>query len=421
MEFQEGPTSTNQNPKAKEAAICQECKYKVSKYKCPGCSIRTCSLACVKAHKQRTGCSGNRNVTQFVPLSQFNDNILLSDYNLLEEMKRVSESARRLRGKLCGYSYFKLPNYLRSLRSAAASRKTKLLFLPSGMTKREKNQSRYDQRRKFISWTIEWRFHSTDVVLFDHGVPEDRSLCSVIENHLKPGPWSHQLRQFCEEQLDQIKFFICKFPKGPKSPFKELDIKAPIRQQLSNVVILEYPVIHVFLPSPSYDFEIVKDSPVPHKCLLKDPVSNDRESPKGVPFREEEIEEDISASDPMVFDLMKNPNTNPVSQMPNENGISRKFSNNLDTPLLSKVGADNSSESSLKTEEQGVFKDIDFDFDQGLIDVYSDIIAEINPDDFLDLDGIFAKEENVEEIEALRNSRGDYLAKEELEEGEIAE
>ncbi|KDO46088.1 hypothetical protein CISIN_1g047076mg [Citrus sinensis] len=78
MEFQEGPTSTNQNPKAKEAAICQECKYKVSKYKCPGCSIRTCSLACVKAHKQRTGCSGNRNVTQFVPLSQFNDNILLS-------------------------------------------------------------------------------------------------------------------------------------------------------------------------------------------------------------------------------------------------------------------------------------------------------------------------------------------------------
>lgn len=209
--------------------------------------------------------------------------------------------------------------------------------------------------------------------------------------------------------------------QGPKSPFKELDIKAPIRQQLSNVVILEYPVIHVFLPSPSYDFEIVKDSPVPHKCLLKDPVSNDRESPKGVPFREEEIEEDISTSDPMVFDLMKNPNTNPVSQMPNENGISRKFSNNLDTPLLSKVGADNSSESSLKTEEQGVFKDIDFDFDQGLIDVYSDIIAEINPDDFLDLDGMFAKEENVEEIEALRNSGGDYLAKEELEEGEIAE
>lgn len=412
---------TNQNPKAKEAATCQECKNKVSKYKCPGCSIRTCSLACVKAHKQRTGCSGNRNVTQFISLSQFNDNILLSDYNLLEEMKRVTESAQRLRGKLCGYSYFKLPYYLRSLRSAAASRKTKLLFLPSGMTKREKNQTRYDQRRKFISWTIEWRFHSTDVVLFDHGVSEDRNLCSVIENHLKPGPWGHQLRQFCEEQLDRIKFFIRKFPKGPRSPFRELDVKAPIRQQLSNVVILEYPVIHVFLPSHSYDFEVVKDSPVPHKCLLRDPVSNDHESPKGVPFKEEEIEEDISASDPMVFDLMKNANTNPVSQMPYENGISRKFSNNLDRPLSTKVGADNCLESSLKTEEQGVFEDIDFDFDQGLIDAYSDIIAEINPDDFLDLNGIFAKEANVEEIEGLRNSRGDYLAKEELEEGEIAE
>lgn len=77
-------------------------------------------------------------------------NILLVDYNLLEEVKRVAESAQRTRTKLCGYAQFKLPFHLRSLRNAAASRRTKLLLLPSGMSKREKNRTRYDQRLTLV-------------------------------------------------------------------------------------------------------------------------------------------------------------------------------------------------------------------------------------------------------------------------------
>ncbi|CAF2262286.1 unnamed protein product [Brassica napus] len=69
--------------------VCGECKSNPWKYKCPGCSIRSCALPCVKAHKKRTGCTGKRKLTDFVPLSKFDDNLLLSDYNLLEETKRV--------------------------------------------------------------------------------------------------------------------------------------------------------------------------------------------------------------------------------------------------------------------------------------------------------------------------------------------
>lgn len=59
--------------------FCDECKTNEFKYKCPGCTLRSCSLTCVKAHKQRTGCTGKRQQqTQFVPLSKFDDNILLS-------------------------------------------------------------------------------------------------------------------------------------------------------------------------------------------------------------------------------------------------------------------------------------------------------------------------------------------------------
>ena len=51
------------------------------------------------------------------------------------------------------------------------------------------------------------------------------------------------------------------------------------------------------------------------------------------------------------------------------------------------IAAENGLHSSSKDKEQGQFEDLEFDFDQGLIDSYSDLIAEINPDDFLDLDG----------------------------------
>ena len=69
-----------QQPKTlKHPPLCKECKLNLSKYTCPGCSVPSCSLPCVEAHKQHTGCTGKRQRTQFFPLSQFDDNLLLSD------------------------------------------------------------------------------------------------------------------------------------------------------------------------------------------------------------------------------------------------------------------------------------------------------------------------------------------------------
>ena len=78
-----------------------------------------------------------------------------------------------------------------------------------------------------------------------------------------------------------------------------MDIRAPIRQQLANLVILEYPLIHVFLPSHSYDFNVIKDvNPRCHQLELKESVAIDHPSSEGISFREEEIEEYGGSSDP---------------------------------------------------------------------------------------------------------------------------
>ncbi|GFP93128.1 box c/d snoRNA protein 1 [Phtheirospermum japonicum] len=380
--------------------LCHECKINPSKYKCPGCSLRSCSLPCVNSHKKRTACTGKRPLTNFVPVSQFDDNLLISDYNMLEDVKRIADSAQRMRIKLCGYSNFRVPYPLKSLRSAAASRRTKLLFHSRGMSKRQKNQSYYDNKMKFIAWTIEWRFHSTDVVLVDHGVNENSTLASVIENHLKPGPWNHSLRQFCDQNLDSLNFFTRKYPKGPKSPFLRLNIRAPIREQLANMIILEYPVIHVYLPSHTYDFHVLNDVP-PRKPEINEPTNNDSNPiTEGVTFKEEEIE-DGEFLDPLVSDLMNRE----TERAPPVTKRARSVPDAID--------GDNSIETKSCIEQLDEIGDLDFDFDfePDINDVYPEQL-DANSDELFDFERELAEERDVEV--------GECLAEEELEEGEIA-
>lgn len=37
---------------------------------------------------------------------------------------------------------------------------------------------------------------------------ENMNLCSVIQKHLKPSPWMHLLKSFCNEDVNNLKFFI---------------------------------------------------------------------------------------------------------------------------------------------------------------------------------------------------------------------
>ena len=197
-------------------------------------------------------------------------------------------------------------------------------------------------------------------------------------------------------------------------------MKAPIRQQLANVVILEFPVVFVFLPSHRIDFEVIKDvSPtIQNKSLQKE--SEDNQSPVGVSFREEEIEDDNSSADPQVFDLMKHVESSSSHRVLTQNTISEEAPNDSsDKPLLEGHTVGNLSHSSLKNKELKFSEDMAFDFDQDFMDVYADLMAEMNPDDFLDFDGEFPKK--TENGIDLIGTSGVFPVPGELEEGEIPE
>ncbi|KAI8610569.1 hypothetical protein BC830DRAFT_1069722 [Chytriomyces sp. MP71] len=66
-----------------------------SKYTCPGCDMRSCSVGCVRTHKLATGCGGVRDKTKYVSMRAFGDATLVSDFAFLEDAARIADNAAR--------------------------------------------------------------------------------------------------------------------------------------------------------------------------------------------------------------------------------------------------------------------------------------------------------------------------------------
>jgi hypothetical protein len=79
-------------PSSSTTSLCAQCQAQPFKYKCPRCSIPTCSLACSQAHKSTTGCSGQRDKTKKVLLKDYGYGALMDDYKWLEEGRRRVEA-----------------------------------------------------------------------------------------------------------------------------------------------------------------------------------------------------------------------------------------------------------------------------------------------------------------------------------------
>eukprot|EP00793_Prasinoderma_coloniale_P000208 PRCOL_00005718-RA len=161
-----------------------------AKYTCPGCARRTCSLGCVRAHKAVHGCTGKRDRTAFVPLAEFTDAHLASDYTLLEEAAREGDAAKGRSGRGGRGSAADaddaedadelrppqerpdaaLPRALHVLRAAARERGVSLRFMPPGMGRREANTTRLGGKgggkgakgSRTLHWRVELRFARTN-------------------------------------------------------------------------------------------------------------------------------------------------------------------------------------------------------------------------------------------------------------------
>ncbi|KAL0940844.1 hit finger domain-containing protein [Colletotrichum truncatum] len=77
-------------------SLCAICHIETPKYKCPRCTIRTCSLACTKRHKAWSSCNGIRDATAYVPPSKLKTPAGVDhDYNFLSSIERAVQRSEK--------------------------------------------------------------------------------------------------------------------------------------------------------------------------------------------------------------------------------------------------------------------------------------------------------------------------------------
>lgn len=163
-------------------ATCASCQSPSPKYTCPRCARKTCSAPCSKSHKDRYGCTGLRDPTKYVPLKDFGQGDWAGDYTWLESGRRklmswgeelgsmegTSSSSRPAAGEGAGGQRRGRDNHAAAAAAAVVIggldkhgkpkskveiMRRQLLYkgyyveiMSSGMDRREKNQSSWNQK-----------------------------------------------------------------------------------------------------------------------------------------------------------------------------------------------------------------------------------------------------------------------------------
>lgn len=154
-----------------------------SKYRCPRCQTKTCSLPCTQKHKQRAACNGIRNPAEYLKRSQLATPAGIDrDYNYLKGVERsidVANREREERGvdvveKAATKSIARARHPDSLLHKYYVENRIDVRPAPTGMSRQKMNKTRStkyvfhfqrfceDQllmifsRRRQLFWTVEW-------------------------------------------------------------------------------------------------------------------------------------------------------------------------------------------------------------------------------------------------------------------------
>ncbi|OHE92622.1 HIT zinc finger [Colletotrichum orchidophilum] len=77
-------------------SLCAICHIEPPKYKCPRCTLQTCSLTCTKRHKSWSSCNGIRDATAYVPPSKLKTAAGVDhDFNFLSGIERAVQRSEK--------------------------------------------------------------------------------------------------------------------------------------------------------------------------------------------------------------------------------------------------------------------------------------------------------------------------------------
>ena len=271
----------------------------LSKYRCPGCGERSCSLACVKRHKAEKPCDGRRDPAAYFALGDGTDELLLRDYHFLEQAgKTVDGAGRALRqsgvAKSAGARPPQQPPHRRKLLQQAERRGVALELLPVGMQRQRENTSSFEQRAQQLRWRVELHFAQAQVRHVEASVPERTVLRALLDALLLPaaaaaaeaGPSAdadgaapaaapaaarfggddgqrallrHKLRLYARAGVGELGVFLrVPHTRADEPRYSRLSLDATLGEALRGERLIEFPTLHVATPEEAGAFTLVE-------------------------------------------------------------------------------------------------------------------------------------------------------------------
>eukprot|EP01023_Acetabularia_acetabulum_P034164 TRINITY_DN3208_c0_g1_i14.p2 TRINITY_DN3208_c0_g1~~TRINITY_DN3208_c0_g1_i14.p2 ORF type:complete len:159 (-),score=14.56 TRINITY_DN3208_c0_g1_i14:332-808(-) len=130
--------------------LCQVCKCKDCKYKCPCCGTRSCSLACCNEHKKQQQCSGKRKRSEYVPMNEFSDNLVMKDYRLLQDVVDTKDRAKKMQ------TYKQVLEVKQTSQKLSLSQRNPSPFDALGINQTKTKQDTLEGRENFMEGVLQF-------------------------------------------------------------------------------------------------------------------------------------------------------------------------------------------------------------------------------------------------------------------------
>lgn len=230
---------------------CFMCEERAALYCCPACELRTCSVKCVRQHKQQYHCTGQRDKTKYIEAQSMNDLTLLNDYRLLESIGRVCDNAQRDSLARAPVNSF----YEKKMMTKARQKGIQLFLLPKQFRIRRKNTTFFNQKLRVFFWYVELVFPAVNARFIEKKQHEETKLRTILCRYFSPisdDCTANQKLGTCYQDcgLDNVCVFMSDAPKegDVKTCYIKLDINQSILANLKGKKVLEYPELYIVLP-----------------------------------------------------------------------------------------------------------------------------------------------------------------------------
>lgn len=225
--------------------------------------METCSLACVRAHKVKTSCTGQRDKTAYVKLSNFDESNLLNDYRFLEDVSRKTDVSNR-DPLLAKYNTTNTMGRTRMVTRIKNEKNVTWKLLPQSFTRCKRNTTRLNMRNKTLVWHVEWIFPEIRLK-FNHRLNDRIAIADILKGIITwPGHDSltmRQLRSYTTAVEEGGLHIMLKKADTPANQplFQEVDTSLDLETILKSKTIIEYPVLYVVLGEEAKRFPLVDD------------------------------------------------------------------------------------------------------------------------------------------------------------------